>query len=546
MSRVLVIGWDGGTWSMAAPLAAEGRLPALSALRAGGAEGILETVPNMNSAPAWSTIATGLNPGRHGIFYFDEPIPGTYRRRVVNAARRSGATLWRYASDAGKRIVVVNVPISYPAEPVNGYLVAGLDTPSKSLPGFTHPEGLTGRFPELFDDYIVEPGIGSLARAGRWEEAKRQLVVSVGGWASVTSRLMDEEWDMVFVVFTPTDMAQHFFWDGDNRKVVERVYEVHDEQTAALVEKARSQDPEVNVLLIADHGGAVNTRGPEFMPIWLEDQGLTVRTKPSVGSKVMKAGFDLANRKLTREQKQALARRLPRLRERAESEAVVSGMDWSRTKAYSDGLRDEVWINATGREPEGIVAEDEFDTFSKELAEAISEIREVGTGRPVLDSARPKSELYHGPYLDRAPDITLRFALDVDRYCRGFEVQSQAARERMAAVAAMAPPTSGGHRPEGMFVANGPNVRPAAVHGRLEDVTPTVLALLDVPIPGDLDGRVLDCLKDVRAEVTAAPYATSSATHPSPMIEEGRDPATGYTEDEEEAVRRRLEDLGYL
>jgi predicted AlkP superfamily phosphohydrolase/phosphomutase len=546
MSRVLVIGWDGGTWSMAAPLAAEGRLPALSALRAGGAEGILETVPNMNSAPAWSTIATGLNPGRHGIFYFDEPIPGTYRRRVVNAARRSGATLWRYASDAGKRIVVVNVPISYPAESVNGYLVAGLDTPSKSLPGFTHPEGLTRRFPELFDDYIVEPGIGSLARAGRWEEAKRQLVVSVGGWASVTSRLMDEEWDMVFVVFTPTDMAQHFFWNGDNRKVVERVYEVHDEQTAGLVEKARSQDPDVNVLLIADHGGAVNTRGPEFMPIWLEDQGLTVRTKPSVRSKVMKAGFDLANRKLTREQKQALARRLPRLREKAESEAVVSGMDWSGTRAYSDGLRDEVWINAAGREPEGIVAEDEFDTFSKELAEAISEIREVGTGRPVLDSARPKSELYHGPYLDRAPDITLRFALDVDRYCRGFEVHNHAARERMAAVAAMDPPTSGGHRPEGMFVANGPNIRSVAVNGRLEDVTPTVLALLDVPIPGDLDGRVLDCLKDVRVEVSASPDATSTATDPSPTIEEGRDPATGYTEEEEEAVRRRLEDLGYL
>jgi arylsulfatase A-like enzyme len=97
-----------------------------------------------------------------------------------------------------------------------------------------------------------------------------------------------------------------------------------------------------------------------------------------------------------------------------------------------------------------------------------------------------------------------------------------------------------------MFVANGPNIRSVAVQGRLEDVTPTVLALLDVPIPGDLDGRVLDCLKDVRTEVGAAIYATSTATDPSQTIEEGRDPATGYTEEEEEAVRRRLEDLGYL
>ncbi|HCO03540.1 MAG TPA: nucleotide pyrophosphatase, partial [Actinobacteria bacterium] len=97
---MLVVGWDGATWQVAERLAREGRLPTLQALRSGGAEGVLETVPNMNSAPAWSTIATGLNPGRHGIFYFNESVPGTYQRRVINAARRTGSSLWRLASEA--------------------------------------------------------------------------------------------------------------------------------------------------------------------------------------------------------------------------------------------------------------------------------------------------------------------------------------------------------------------------------------------------------------------------------------------------------------
>jgi predicted AlkP superfamily phosphohydrolase/phosphomutase len=114
MSRVLVVGWDGATWSVADALAREGRLPTLQALRNGGSEGVLESVPNMNSAPSWSTIVTGLGPGRHGIFYFDEPVPGTYRRTVINAGRRAGSSLWRIASDAGKRVLAVNVPISYP------------------------------------------------------------------------------------------------------------------------------------------------------------------------------------------------------------------------------------------------------------------------------------------------------------------------------------------------------------------------------------------------------------------------------------------------
>src|SRR5436190_13245929 len=193
MSRTLVIGWDGATWSVADPLVGAGRLPALAALRQAGASGVLQTVPNMNSAPAWSSIATGLNPGNHGIFYFDEPVPGTYQRTVVNAERRAAPSLWRMASEAGKRIVVVNVPISYPAEPVNGFLVAGLDTPSKSLPGFAYPTDLTGRYADLFQDYIIEPGAPSLMRAGRRQEAIDKLLGSVEGWVGVTERLMRDE-----------------------------------------------------------------------------------------------------------------------------------------------------------------------------------------------------------------------------------------------------------------------------------------------------------------------------------------------------------------
>ena len=110
MTRTLVVGWDGGTWSVAGPLARAGRLPVVASLREGGAEGVLESVPNMNSAPAWSTIATGLDPGRHGIFYFDERVVGTYGRSIINAERRAGATLWRMASEAGHMTEVVESP----------------------------------------------------------------------------------------------------------------------------------------------------------------------------------------------------------------------------------------------------------------------------------------------------------------------------------------------------------------------------------------------------------------------------------------------------
>ena len=99
-------------------------------------------------------------------------------------------------------------------------------------------------------------------------------------------RLMeDAAWDLVFVVFTSTDTTQHFFWNPDDNRVVERVYEVQDEATGRLVHLARSQDPDVNVVVLADHGGAVNTRGPELMRVWLEDQGCIAPTRPGVAAR---------------------------------------------------------------------------------------------------------------------------------------------------------------------------------------------------------------------------------------------------------------------
>ena len=493
----------------------------------------------MNSAPSWSTIATGLNPGRHGIFYFDEPVPGSYRRRIINAARRSGTSLWRLASDAGKRVIVVNVPISYPAEPVDGVLVAGLDTPSKSLPGFAHPPDLPSRYPDLLDRYVIEPGAKSLMSAGRPGEAADELMRAVDGWADLTEKLMsDEDWDLCFVVFTSSDTAQHFFWAGENRRVVERVYELQDQATGRLVEAARAADPEVDVMVLADHGGAANTRGPEMMPVWLEDQGLLVRTAPSPASRAMASTFGWLNRTLTRERKQALARMFPRLRERAQSESRLAGIDWARTIAYADGVRDEVMLNVAGRDPEGRVPPDEVPAVLRDLRERMASIEEIGTGRPVIGSVTAREDAYWGPFVSRAPDLTVRWSLQEDRPFHGFVCRTVAARERMREIASRPAFQSGGHHPEGIVVMSGPDFAPGDVKGGLADVAPTVLAALRVPIPEGLDGRPLDALRDVQVEMSAGPGPSSTGELP---VAEG-----GYSPEEEDEVRRRLEDLGYI
>jgi predicted AlkP superfamily phosphohydrolase/phosphomutase len=130
--RVLVIGLDGATFDLIKPWIEQGKLPHLARLMREGTHAPLQTVPTRNSGPAWSSIVTGVNPGRHGVFYLTTRLPDSYATRPAQAADRQAPAIWDRLSAAGKRVLVFNVPITYPAGPIGGCLVAGLDAPGPS------------------------------------------------------------------------------------------------------------------------------------------------------------------------------------------------------------------------------------------------------------------------------------------------------------------------------------------------------------------------------------------------------------------------------
>ncbi|HID34888.1 MAG TPA: phosphodiesterase, partial [Anaerolineae bacterium] len=139
--RVWVIGLDGVPWTLLHPWIDQGHLPTLARLQAGGASGGLRSTIQFLTAVAWTSFLTGLNPGKHGIFDFVRRIPGAYKQELTNASLRSGRSLWRILSDAGRRVGVVNVPMTFPPEPVNGFLISGLDTPGLDS-AYTYPPEL--------------------------------------------------------------------------------------------------------------------------------------------------------------------------------------------------------------------------------------------------------------------------------------------------------------------------------------------------------------------------------------------------------------------
>src|SRR4030042_6947088 len=137
-ARVIVMGLDGATFDLILPWVEQGYLPTFKRLMKEGAWGELESTTPPLTGPAWSSFITGKNPGRHGIYDFVKRNPQGYQWQTINATHRDGMSLWRLLSDHGRKVVVFNVPVTYPPEAVNGVMISG-DLPPRKAPDFIFP-----------------------------------------------------------------------------------------------------------------------------------------------------------------------------------------------------------------------------------------------------------------------------------------------------------------------------------------------------------------------------------------------------------------------
>ena len=129
VKKVMVIGWDGAVGRRVIHWANEGKLPTLGALMDRGiyAAHCLAPHPTI-TPPNWTCIATGAWPGTHGVTCFNVHNPGDPLLEVHQAfdVRDSQAEfLWDAAARAGKHSIILNWPMSYPAEPEGGICVGG-------------------------------------------------------------------------------------------------------------------------------------------------------------------------------------------------------------------------------------------------------------------------------------------------------------------------------------------------------------------------------------------------------------------------------------
>jgi predicted AlkP superfamily phosphohydrolase/phosphomutase len=547
--RALVLALDGATWDVIRPLAAAGRLPNLQALLGEGRDAPLpSTVPPM-TFPAWSSFMTGLGPGRHGVFDFTQKLAGAYRVRFVHAGDRAGRSLFARVSAAGGRVLVLGMPACHPPEPVNGLLVSGFDAPVS-----------TGTDPSRASDPALYREIA--ARAGPWmqpdlsesadeaafhERARETLLARIARKTRFTLAALDAlearggAPDLAVVVFAESDTVAHHYWrdhdpgsprhDPDasaaRKSAVVDVYAALD---AACGEIRARFGEDAPCFVVSDHGAGGASRRVLHLNRHLADCGLLTRRRDATArlDGWARAARDGVVRALPPRLAQWAFRRARGAAARWESAVRFAGHDWSRTAAFSEETNTQpgVWINLRGREAEGSVAPGDYERVRTELVDALLAWRLPGPdGGPVVARARPREEVYEGPFVERAPDVVVELALEAG-YAHslvptpwnapGAVSVHTLSGEELAGARGRG--MNGTHRPDGVWIASG-------VAGEAAEAAATVGSIVDA----------------APAVARAMGLAWDDEDAGSPGGE-----STPYTEEEEAQVAARLRALGYL
>lgn len=431
----MVIGLDGVGLPLVEQLMARGDMPAFARLcERGTLAPMLSTIPTVSSV-SWTGFMTGRNPGKHGIYGFTDVRPGTLSLFFPNYGDVRCQTLWDVLGAAGRRAVVVNIPNTYPARPIAGVLISGFV--AVNIERAVQPPTLLPFLQSA--GYRID--VDYLNANERAEAFFQDLEATLAARRRVLRHLLcEEQWDLFVGVITETDRLHHYFWDqyldpaapyhGRFRDFYRRLDEVIGELASLVPE-------DVPLFVLADHGHTLIKR--EFYPnTWLREKGW--------------------------------------LKLRGERPRSLADIDPSSKAFVLDPGR--IYLHRRGRFPLGTVDEQEAEELAEAIAEGLAAVSADGEdgGRPVTAVYR-REDLYEGPYLDAAPDLVLHFA-------DGFDIKGAIAKGDLFGRSAL----TGMHTyADSLFYVSR---RGVAVDGlAIIDLAPTLLRLLGVEPPPDMDGR---------------------------------------------------------
>ena len=552
--HLFVLALDGATYDLLGPWMAEGHLPNLKALYESGAHAPLKSTYPPLTGPAWATFMTGKAPASHGLLEFFRRAPGSYQQVLNSRHDIDGRSIWRVLTNGGKKVGVLSVPLTWPPEAVNGFIVTGLLTPRQADVTFTAP-------PELGQELHTKLGRYLLQHTEKYVQddplrlANEEFAILENKIEAALYLLENKPWDFFMLHLLGCDVLQHGFWhymdpqhiqynQADGAKYGHIIRDYFKRVDERLPEILNRLPADAYRLVMSDHGF-----GPLRFYInfnsWLLRAGfMQVKRRPL--SQLRYRAFQLGyNYRLAWEvgTRTGIVRQIIKWgrgkQEQAQRKLFFSlaDVDWTNTRAYSIGNFGQMFVNLKGREPQGCVEPGaEYERVLDELEAALLALRDPRSGEPVIDRIYRGAEIWQGKYAsERAPDLYFETRGMLYKSMGLSDFGSYAVFEELYG-------TRAHHHMHGVFMLSGPGVKAnhSISQAGLMDLAPTIYHLMGVPVPADLDGGVLT--EAFTAELAARPvtYEGQADTNHSGQ------PTQVYTPEEEAKLTEMLRDLGYV
>ena len=535
--RTLLLGLDGMTYSVLDPAFEAGHMPRLRGLLERSAAGVLTSTVPPYTPPGWTSLFTGVNPGKHGIFGF---TLGNVQRPegLVSLDRVAAPALWEVANAQGVAMGVFNVPMTYPPPPVEGFSVSGMLTPEgggATPERFTHPASLAGELASAEGGYEIDIPV-DYDRDWRSADIIERLSRNLARKRYALGQLLDRHGDLpiLFCVLEAPDRLMHVHY----KYIDPRCPHFERPEAAPIRERAWSFFDEMDAFI----GDLLDWAGTGFV-VAMSDHGFGPKDKDlnvnlalrqwgllalgRVGSMTESAGV----RRLARR----VRRRLPRSLWRRAKGAAQASIDWSRTRAFSAPIPQQgIYVNLEGREPHGIVPASSYEAARDEVSERLLGLVDPDDGRPVVDRVWRREEVMWGPQAERAPDL---FPV-----CRAYSYELSDGIYSPAVLDDVRALPRGFHHMDGIFALSGPGIEArAGARASIYDIAPTALYLAGLRVPSDLDGEVLTS-ELPRSLLESRPVEVGTVD-----VERKSPPDQGpYSPEEEAAIEASLRNLGYL
>ena len=536
MSRsCFLLGLDGGTFRIIDFCIQKGVMPFLKGFLESSAFGPIESTIPALTPPAWTTLATGRSPGHHGIFdFYTFESESTRMLRLISSRDISCETVWSMANRAGLRTAVLNYVATYPPPEINGYIVPGW-VPWRWMKFGSRPRGLfkdIGRQKDINTKILAyHPDEEAKAIEGcEQEELEPWITLHIereNQWFQLARYLYEKDpSELTAVVLDGMDKIQHLCWRyidpelssgtpdkkfSHIRKLSFEYYRNVDRYIESLVKLA---GPETTFIIASDHGFAPSDY--QFsINVWLEEEGYLSWKDGDTQKRGRSESLQIND----------------------PASVTLKALNWDLTRAYaaSPGTNG-IFIPVSGSRGDKGILPQNYDSTRNDLIKKLKKAKNPWNNLPLISHVWKKEEVFSGPFLDKAPDLTFEL----------FD-KGHASISRNKSSLIRRPHTIGGHERPGIFALRGPGI----VKGRhldnisLLNVTPTILYSLNLPVPEDLEG-------DIVREAYSQQWIRQNPPQKGPQTERQLRSGTAVKEtdilnnEEKEQIKKRLKTLGYF